>query len=74
MSGLMFPVQAERFLGSSRLGGYRHVGLRLNDGGNAEAHDGVIVADENFDFLNIIHSLHAVLGSRGLEMRTPNAE
>jgi hypothetical protein len=54
--GPMFPEETERFLGGPRLGGYRHVGLGLNDGGNAEAHDGVIVADKNFDLLFITHS------------------
>ena len=51
----MFPEQAYRFLCSSRLPGNRHVGLRLNDGGNAEAHDRVIVANENFNLLFITH-------------------
>src|ERR1700681_3808948 len=51
----MLPEQAYRFLCSSRLPGYRHVGLRLNDGGNAEAHNRVIVADEDFNLLFITH-------------------
>src|SRR5216683_2762457 len=51
----MFPEQAYRFLSSSRLPSYRHIGLRLNDGGNAEAHDGVIVANEDFNLLFITH-------------------
>ncbi len=55
MSGLMLPEQAYRFLCSSRLPGYRHIRLRLNDGGNAEAHDRVIVANENFNLLFITH-------------------
>src|SRR5258707_1966652 len=53
--GPMFPEQTKRFVGSCRLGGYGHVRLRLNDGGNAEAHDRVIVADENFNLLFITH-------------------
>lgn len=54
--GAMFPEQTERFRRGPRLGGYRHVGLRLNNGGNAEAHDGVIVADKNPDLVFIAHS------------------
>jgi hypothetical protein len=54
--GVMFPKETEGFRSGPRLGGYHHVGLRLNDGGNAKAHDGVIVADKNFDLLFITHS------------------
>src|SRR5882757_3823313 len=53
--GPMFPEQAYRFLCSSRLPAYRHIRLGLNDGGNAETHDRVIVANEDFNLLFIAH-------------------
>src|ERR1700722_4438498 len=68
----MFPEQTERFLGRSCLGGHRHVGLRLDDGGNAETHDGVIVADEDFNLLFIVHiwMLSSAAGDWRFDRRT----
>src|ERR1700677_3085739 len=72
--GAMFPEETDRFHGGPRLGGYHHVGLRLNDGGNAEAHDGVIVADKNLDLRLITHSfmLSWAAGDCRCERRTLN--
>src|ERR1035437_802110 len=45
--GKVFFEEFHGFFAASRLGNGRHVRRGLNDGGNSDAHDGMIVNDEN---------------------------
>ena len=37
------------------LGSHRHIGRGVDDGGDADTHDGVIVDDQDFDFRSLLH-------------------
>src|ERR1700677_280370 len=66
------PVQLDRFLRGPGLPDKIHILLRLDNSGNTKAHDRMIVADKNSDFLVFAHMLPLFGGDCNWERRMLN--
>ena len=55
MSGKMLFEKLDGLFAAAGLGNHGHIGRSVDDGGNADTHDGVIVDNEDFDFCDFLH-------------------